>query len=285
MVGLSLADELVGSAGAPLVLVDRPGWRVEYADQDTARRGRLRFGGLVAAGSPSAVELRWTDGGLSSLMRDRANSGPLAATAPVLGTFAHVYFRDGPDRQKISGLWEASTGLVLEFVAIVDDLNGFIDLLGSLRIVKESAWLDALPPSTVRPADRSSVVLSMLNGVSMPPGFDPGTIKGSGLVKDRYQLGAAVAGTVACTWFQRWSVARATGDADGVREAIGAMATAKSWPILLEMAESGAYPDVLQRYAEAMPSGHWHGRPLEGDVNTGLGCPALGVPLTNPDTT
>jgi hypothetical protein len=34
-----------------------------------------------------------------------------------------------------------------------------------------------------------------------------------------------------------------------------------------------------------MPSGRWHGRPLEGDVNTGLGCPALGVPLTNPDTT
>jgi hypothetical protein len=285
MAGPSVAEELTGAVGAPLVLVDRPGWRVEYADERTARSGTVRFVGPVAAGSPSAVELRWTDGGLSSLMRDRANSAPLTATAPVLGTFAHVYFRHGPGRQKISGLWESLTGLVLEFVAIVNDLDEFVDLLGSLRMVEESAWLDALPPSTVRPADRASVVLSMLNGVSTPPGFDPSTIKGAGLVKDRYQLGAAVAGTVAWTWFQRWSVARATGDADGVREAINAMATAKTWPILLEMAERGAYPDVLQRYAAAMPSGRWHDRPLEGDVNNGLGCPALGLPLSNPDTT
>ena len=78
MAGPSVANELVGSAGTPLVLVDRPGWRVEYADQDTVRSGSLRFGGPVAAaGSPSSVELRWTDGGLASLMRERANSGPL----------------------------------------------------------------------------------------------------------------------------------------------------------------------------------------------------------------
>jgi len=284
MVGSSVAEELAEAVGAPLVLVDRSGWRVEYADEGTARSGTVRFVGPVAAGSPSAVELRWTDGGLPSLMRDRASSGPLADTAPVLGTVAHVYFRHGPGRQKISGLWEGPTGLVLEFVAIVNDLDEFADLLGSLRIVEQNAWLEALPPSTVRPADRASVVLSMLNGVSTPPGFDPNTIKGARLVKDRYQLGAAVAGTVACTWFQRWSVARVTGDADAVREAIDAMATAKTWPILLEMAESGAYPDVLQRFAAAMPSGRWHDRPLEGDVNTGLGCPALGVPLSNPDT-
>jgi hypothetical protein len=184
MAGPSVAEELAGAVGAPLVLVDRPGWRVEYADERTARSGTVRFVGPVTAGSPSAVELRWTDGGLSSLMRDRANSTPLTATAPVLGTFAHVYFRHGPGRQKISGLWEAPTGLVLEFVAIVNDLDEFVDLLGSLRIVEESAWLDALPPSTVRPADRASVVLSMLNGVSVPPGFDPSTTKGAGLVKD-----------------------------------------------------------------------------------------------------
>jgi hypothetical protein len=117
--------------------------------------------------------------------------------------------------------------------------------------------------------------------VSVPPGFEPSTIKGEGLVKDRYQFGALVAGTVACTWFKRWSEARRDGDATGVSEAIDAMATAKDWPILREMAESGAYPWVLERYAEAMPSGNWHGRPLEGDVNSGLGCPALGVPLSS----
>ena len=121
----------------------------------------------------------------------------------------------------------------------------------------------------------------MLHGVSVPPGFAPSTIKGVGLVKDRYQFGVLVAGTVACTWFKRWSQARRRGDSAGVQEAIDAMSTAKDWPILREMAETGAYPWVLERYAEAMPSGDWHGRPLEGDVNSGLGCPTLGVPLTD----
>ena len=266
----------------PLVLLDRTTWRVEYADEITERIGTLQFAGPGGDGSPTAVELRWYDGGLSSWMQDRANSAPLATTAPVPGTSAHVYHRHGPGPQKVSALWEAREGLVLEFVAIVDDLQEFTTLLASLRPVDEDAWLAALPASTVRPADRANVVLSMLHGVTVPPGFDPDTVKGTGLVKDRYQLGAAVAGTVACTWFQRWSVARHSGDANGVRDAIDAMATAKNWPILQEMAKSGAYPHVLQRYAEAMPSGRWHDRPLEGDVNTGLGCPALGLPLTDP---
>jgi hypothetical protein len=28
-----------------------------------------------------------------------------------------------------------------------------------------------------------------------------------------------------------------------------------------------------------MPSGDWYGRPLAGDVNSGLGCASLGVKL------
>jgi hypothetical protein len=38
----------------------------------------------------------------------------------------------------------------------------------------------------------------MLRGVTVPPGFDPKGIEGADLVKDRYELGAAVVGTVAC---------------------------------------------------------------------------------------
>jgi hypothetical protein len=32
-----------------------------------------------------------------------------------------------------------------------------------------------------------------------------------------------------------------------------------------------------------MPSGEWYGRPLVGDVNSGLGCDALGVKLPRSD--
>ena len=122
----------------------------------------------------------------------------------------------------------------------------------------------------------------MLQGVTLPPGFSPSSISGAGLTSDRYQLGATVAGTVACTWFKLWSQARSAGDSAGVQQAITAMATAKDWPILQEMSNSVGYPQILEAFAAAMPSGRWYGRPLEGDVNSGLGCPALGVPLTVP---
>jgi hypothetical protein len=57
------------------------------------------------------------------------------------------------------------------------------------------------------------------------------------------------------------------------------MATAKDWPILQEMAKSGAYPQVLEEFAAAMAGGLRAGRPLQGDVDSALGCSQLGIPL------
>jgi hypothetical protein len=37
---------------------------------------------------------------------------------------------------------------------------------------------------------------------------------------------------------------------------------------------------VLLAFVKAMPSGDWYGRPLAGDVDSGLGCASLGVPLS-----
>jgi hypothetical protein len=83
----------------------------------------------------------------------------------------------------------------------------------------------------------------------------------------------------ACQWFKRWSDAREANDRVKERQATAALATAKHWPILKEMAKDGGYPDVLFEYAAAMPSGKWYGRPLTGDVSSGLGCDVLGVDL------
>ncbi len=58
------------------------------------------------------------------------------------------------------------------------------------------------------------------------------------------------------------------------------MTIAKDWPIFEEMSRSGAYPEILLRLVEAMPSGRWYGRPLEGDVDSALGSPAGGIPLS-----
>jgi hypothetical protein len=138
----------------------------------------------------------------------------------------------------------------------------------------------AMPPSVVKTADSGETIRLMLKGIPLPPGFDAARIRGARLVHDRYQLGAAVSGTVACMWIADWSRARADGDTAMVRRAIAAMASAPRWPILRQMARSGAWPQVLIGYAQAMPRGTWYGRPLTADVNSGLGCgPQWGVSL------
>jgi hypothetical protein len=204
----------------------------------------------------------------------------VSTTAPVLGTTAHVYQYEGgtPGHRDITALFRYD-GRVLEFRAGAADVDAFKALLATLKRVDTDAWLSAMPASVIKTADRDSAVAQMLKGVTVPPGFDAKDIKGAELTKDRYQLGAAVTGTVACQWFKRWSDGRQAGDGVKEREATAAMATAKDWPILQEMARDGGYPSVLIEYAAAMPSGDWYGRPLAGDVNSGLGCDGLGVKL------
>jgi hypothetical protein len=293
--GTAWGAELVHFAAAsPLVLLDQAGWQVDYANEQSDQDGEMHFtSSPVGAPSTAPVSatastevsttvaaLNWRSGALSTWMTDRANSANLITTASVLGTVAHVYQYAGgqPGHQDITALWEYG-GRVLEFRAGAADITAFESLLASLRHVDTNTWLSALPESVVKTTDRAAVIASMLQGVTLPPGFDPATVTGAGLTSDRYQLGAAVTGTVACTWFKLWSDARRTGNTAGLQRAIDAMATAKDWPILQEMAKSGAYPQVLEALAAAMPSGLLGGRPLAGDVDSGLGCSQLGIPL------
>ena len=288
--GTVWAAELVRLAEAsPLVLLQAPGWHVAYADEQSAEEGELQFAFGATPGSKDVAQpaasgreaaLNWRGGDLTSWKKDRAGSAQISGTAPVLDTTAHVYQYIGgpPGRQDITALWRQDDR-VLEFRAGVADMAAFKALLAQLEQVDTDTWLSALPASVIKAADRAGAVAEMLRGIPLPPGFDPSTIKGATLTKDRYQLGAAVSGTVACTWFRRWSDARRRGDEAGVRAAIAAMATAKHWPILKEMAVPGDYPEVMWQLVEAMPSGRWYGRPLAGDVDPALGCTRLGISL------
>ncbi|HMJ96901.1 MAG TPA: hypothetical protein VK486_13670 [Thermoleophilaceae bacterium] len=291
------AEQVRFAEASPLVLLGAPGWRVEYADEQSKKEGELQFRrgpapppqdlSVSEQGSATpfpadtgSAALNWRGGGIRTWIEDRGADAARSATAPVLGTTAHVYQYQGgtPGHRDITALFQYD-GRVLEFRAGAADLDAFKVLLATLKRVDTDTWLSAMPASVVKTADRGVTIRQMLQGVAVPPGFDPKDIKGADLTKDRYQLGAAVAGTVACQWFKRWSDARTANDGLKEREATAAMATAKGWPILNEMAKEGAYPEVLMEYAAAMPSGDWYGRPLTGDVNSGLGCDSLGVDL------
>jgi hypothetical protein len=215
-------------------------------------------------------------------VEDRANSAEVTTTAPVLGTTAQVFQYEGgsPGDRDITSLW-IEGGRVLEFRSSVPDIATFKRRLASLEKVDIATWLDAMPASVVKSADQPKAIREILSGIDLPPGFTVADVPDEGLTTDHYQLGALTVSSVACTWFARWATGRLEGNKAQIKESVDAMAGAKGWPILREMSSDGAYPQVIESLAAAMPSGHvWHERPLKADVESALLCGRrFGIPM------
>jgi hypothetical protein len=133
--------------------------------------------------------------------------------------------------------------------------------------VSAEAWLKALPASAVTPRAQSAAIDEMLKGLPVPPGFTPPAATAE--TRDRYQLGAKIAGAVACAWIERWL--------DGDEDAANQLAGSRRWPILLEMNAAGDYPEVVWQYADAVngtstvPGGKL-GLTVDGTYKDALGC-------------
>lgn len=232
--------------------------------------------------------ISWHDGKLATSFYDESlrrrvhahEPGPwMRTTIPALGVTAYVDPRaerapiqGGPGDRLMVALWREG-GHVIRLQTSVPDLAAFRERLGWLRRVDAEEWLDAMPARVVKAAEYGATAKAMLRGIPLPPGFGPSSIPDVGLTMDRYQVGAAVGGAVACAWFERWDHARAEGDFAAAREAEGVlMASERRWPIFREMATEGAYPATVIEYAEHMRSGRWYGRPLLKEAEQGLGC-------------
>jgi hypothetical protein len=252
-------------------------------------------GMLPAAVRQRKVELRWFHGSLEDSLSTAHQSlhphGQRWIRLPVLDTTADVDTRaefyvnqGGPGNRQMTALWSEG-GYVLELKAAVPDLAAFEERLDWLTRVDSQTWLDAMPAKVVKAADHDAAVREMLKGVPVPSSFKPSRIPDEGLTTDRYQVGAAVTGIVSCLWFRQWGEARRAGDAAAAAEAEKAMATAKRWPILHEMARDGAYPETVWELAREMPSGYWewngHRHPLLPRAE-GLGCARWGIPVLPP---
>jgi hypothetical protein len=291
------AAELVRFADAsPRLLIAAPGWHVEGLRAGYGE-GEMQFVhgdapvpeegvpyGLPVATRQRKVELTWTPTSRSSLesrVGDRAYGSEDDTAAPVLNTTARVfqYSERAPEDLDITALWQEE-GLVVEYRAQVPSMETFKAQLSLLRKVDARAWLTAMPPSVVKPDEYERTVGKMLDGIALPPGFTASDVAEGSVPTDRYQLGATVAGSVSCTWFARWAEARRSGDRAEVNASIAAMATAKEWPILRQMTREigreGGYTQAVTDFAAAMPRGSiYKQRPLEGDIESALGCGRL----------
>ncbi len=276
----AFAAELIRFANAsPLVLLQAPGWHAWYADEESPQQGEVDFRRAdfsLRTGLPigAAAALTWVGRrDARGLLADRASEANVKTTVRLLGKTALLYEYKGgqPGGNAFSAIW-TSGSRVLEFGGRAVDMAAFKAELTMLHHVDNTTWLEAMPPSVISTADRGEAIRKMLRGIPLPPGFDARQIPGSELDRDRYQLGAAVTGTVTCEWFAYWSRARRTGDTARVNRAVAAMATASRWPVLRQMSHNGDWPQFLIAYTKAMPSGELDGRSLEQDVNSSLGC-------------
>jgi hypothetical protein len=282
----AFAAPLVRFANAsPLALLRLPGWHVVYADEQADGFGEMHFvrGPADSEGNPRGASFRnqaSLAGRVASLTWSPANpasrqyiTGGHQNASTGLGVTARRFIYEGGSPKGFDITAEfIDRGRILSFRATVTSMAMFRAELRALSAVDTVTWLRAMPASVVKAADSGETVRVMLKGIPLPPGFDAARIRGVRLVHDRYQLGAAVTGTVACMWIADWNHARARGDTNSVSRAIAAMSTASRWPVLRQMAREGAWPQTVIGIAKAMPRGTLYGRPLLPDVNSGLGC-------------
>ena len=297
----------------PLLLLEEPGWRVENVDELNSGEGKIEF----VTGQPASpeahmsrsdvkrgiippavrreqlrwVDLTWNNARLSQALKyfygpvDRVPGRKFTTTTPALGAKTYIDTRaesspkfGEPGDHEMLAIWRED-GHLLQLTTRVPNLAAFRERLGWLQRVDAQTWLDAMPAKVIKAADRGSAVGEMLEGIPLPPGFDPAKISNQDLTTSRYQVGVAVGGGVACEWFRQWGQARRSGDAVLAREAERALAGAGQWPVFRAMSKEGAYPASVVQYAEAMPSARWYGRPLLPEVNQGLGCSLIGFPI------
>ncbi len=264
----------------PRLLVTAPGWEVTRADELRHDEGETEF----ANGSANLAVHWYPIESYHFFFNDRAHDTDqsqiqlLGRTATLFDTGYGSYsvmFRPGGDT----------------FVEITSDddrtmgRQEFEDLLETVEPVDVNTWLAALPASVVQPTDRAATVDGMLKGVPVPPGLDLSELKQSATVRDRFQLGALLTGAVTCEWLHQRMSGLQAGDTAKVRQAEDALATARQWPILLEMRTEGGWAQEIWDWAADGRGSSGFGPNSTENPTSALGCPRedwRGVPPVDP---
>ncbi len=250
-------------------VLDAPGWRVDHTDES-------EYGGMVSYSKAGAdLEISWYPAAsYDDYVEDRSHIvEPPAPGEPVevVGVPGQLWAYSPDDhtviREVERGHWTELRGGGLS-------KRDFLDLLTQVRQVDRDGFEASLPAEFVTTADRAAVIDEMTDGIAgalapqhrLTPMGVPGP-RFESAQTDRYQLGAHVAGAVACAWLDAYTAARQDDDEAAAADAADALATSREWPILVEMAAEGDYPEVLWQYADDAAAG----RPVEGYAG-GLGC-------------
>jgi hypothetical protein len=263
------------------LLVTLPGWKVIRADEFTVTKGEMTFSDGV-----HELGLFWYDTkDYQYYLDDRADQTK-QVPAIVRGRKAVTFVHEGST--DLTTIVEPLGANFLEIRGDLESAQAYQDVMSALVPVSVDTWLAALPASVVKPGDRSAVVQAVLQGIPLPAGFDPVSLKTKAAVSDRYQLGAQVMSAVACGWFDQWFTAMDSGDNAGTLAAQNALRSLPTWPISREMQPQGDTGMVILSLADAASTGSLEAgsgphKPTRNEIGQSIGCTwALDSPQTVP---
>lgn len=226
----------------PRLLITAPGWSVKHGYGFEEGNGELIF----VNRRHQKVELDWYPAReYQSRLRYRVEDSNTVLKSTLLGNRATTV-AGTTDGSNYATVLAPQGRVFVEMRASKEQAkplsrSQYDEVLRSLRPVGVDAWLSALPPELVLRRAREAELDQMLHGVPLPPDFDPSTLPSSAFIAIPYVRGTKVTGAVACSWLERWTAAKHSGDSATVDEAVAAMSTVRRWPILLRMAHEGGW--------------------------------------------
>lgn len=249
----------VAEANARL-LVDKDRWNVTRVDEFTTEVGEMTF-----SDGKDRLDVHWAPRNQYKFhVDDRKHNGP-GTPVTVLGAEGQLFTYSSNDFETVL----PPQGEIFMYLrGQAADETAYRAILAALKTVDVDSWLSAMPESAVQPGQQDKAVEAMLRGVPLPAGFDRASVDTGGGVRDRYQLGAAVAGAVGCAWVELYDAALKRGDDAGARQAVDAMSSSHDWRVLRDMDEEGGYPEAFWGLADEM-AGKTDERVREYEAKTG----------------
>jgi len=255
----------VASLGLPegqAVVLDAPGWKVDSLGGDG-----IRF----VHGDAELEITSYPAKDYDSYVKDREYIvDPPAPGAPVtvLDRPGQMWAYSADDHTVIR---EVEDGHWMEFRASGLDQDGFLAVLGQLRLTSDAEFNAALPDDYVTAGERAAAAEQLIGEIRdvSHAGFPDGTALdvGPGEAKDYYQFGVEVVAQYTCAWIEDFENAEAHGQQGRADEAARVLGTSRQWPILEKMDTDGDYPEVVWDYAGQVSDGQ-----VPEGYREGLGC-------------
>ena len=263
------AEQEAADTTTPRLLLDRPGWSIQWAAPGT----------MTFSDGTTTLRMSWSagnarqdhEGAVASMTEQVERIQALTEGSPtegasileplvIMGQEAFATRITSPDATDPDDVVFEAAWVLDDFAvhasATIASQAAFVDLVTSLRQVDMDTWLGAMPDNVIQPDGQRQAVDELLADVPLPPGIDLTAFRTDNAgIESRTDVAIKLTNAVACGWFDSWSAATDAGDRAGAERAVEAMATARSWPIVIESDVDGKFGMLpIWELAEAMPT-------------------------------